>query len=290
MVIDLTFCFWEAMGLAASCCFLSWAPPGAAERSPSSQSELPGGKLDITLLLQKLASRSHTGPGIRASGPGPALPSTPATPHPDLWRPCLCRSPDVWAVLPCAPAGLTPNLLSNLYTLPAARWQPVFVPLQMSAAVLWHRRNIYAVTQKIYSPMDLVLSTVPGSILPKPLELSAVRVMGYLDSGPQFLKTLHGHKAEMGALLFLGTSSVTREFTLTKATSRSYDCLWVRGSPSHWHAHMLSPVTSPWFPVLSALLLPSEDVLWQQAPCLIWFMSQHRHKTEQDLCIYIFGE
>lgn len=116
-----------------------------------------------------------------------------------------------------------------------------------------YKKNIY-VHSKIYSPMYLVLSTVPGSILPKPLELSAVRVMGYLNSGPQFLKTLHSHKAEMGALLFLGTSPVTREFMLTKATSRSYDCLWVRGSPSHRHAHMLSPVTSPWFLVLSALL------------------------------------
>lgn len=124
-----------------------------------------------------------------------------------------------------------------------------------------YRKNIYVVTQKIYSPMYLVLSTVPGLILPKPLELSTVRVMGYLDSGPQFLKTLHGHKAEMGALLFLGTSSVTREFMLTKATSRSYDCLWVRGSCSHRHAHTLSPVTFFWFLVLSALLLPSEDVL-----------------------------
>lgn len=95
-----------------------------------------------------------------------------------------------------------------------------------------YKKNIYVVTQKIYCPMYLVLSTVPGSILPKPLELSAVSD-GISGLCPQLLKTLHGHEAEMGGLLFLGTSSVTREFMLTKATSRSYDCLWVRGSPFH---------------------------------------------------------
>ena len=151
MAIDLTFCFWQAMRLAASCGFLLQASPGAAVRSPSSQSELPGGKLDVTLLLQKLASRSHTGPGIRASGPGPALPSTPATPHPHLCHPHPCRSQDVQAILPCAPAGLTPNLLSSLYTLPATWWQSVFVPLQILAAILWLIRKIYMWSLKRYS-------------------------------------------------------------------------------------------------------------------------------------------
>ena len=151
MVIDLSFCFWEVMRLAAGCCFLAWAPPGPAVRFPSSQGELPGGKLDITLLLQKLASRSHTGPGIWASGPGPALPSIPATPHPHLCRPSPCRSPHVWANLPCAPAGLKPNLLSSLYTLPAARWQSVFVPLQIPAAILWLIGKIYMWSLKRYT-------------------------------------------------------------------------------------------------------------------------------------------
>ena len=134
--INLASCFCKVVRLAGPPLLFHGACPIHPEVTawpPFSQGELPKGRPDASLLLQTLTSRNlpspHTGPGNRASGPRPALPSAPTTPQPSAVRPpsslqvpkrAACAA--LWPCLRSPLLGCTwlmPTLSSSLWALPS---------------------------------------------------------------------------------------------------------------------------------------------------------------------------